>query len=136
MKNRTLHRTIGRPLDRPLSTFNIGKALVDLKTEEAFTREGRNAIILHKEDGLKVVLMAMREGNCIQSHKAQTPITVHLLEGSVQFNTEKESLRLGRGDLLTLRAGVAHDVKALEDSAFILTLAGTALSADRLGIGR
>ena len=91
-------RTLGKPLDRPLSTFDLGRALVDLRAEEAFTRVGRNAVVLHKEDGLKVVLMAMREGDSILSHKAPAPISVQLLEGSVQFNTEKESLRARRGE--------------------------------------
>lgn len=123
-KERALHRTIGRPLDEPLSTFDLAQALADLKAEAALEREGRNAIILHKQDDLKVVLIAMRAGNEIRSHQARAPITVQVLEGEIRFNTEKASLRLRRGELTTLHANLAHSVKALEDSAFLLTLAG------------
>ncbi len=124
MEQQTLHRTIGRPLDETLATFELGAALKDLRAEAAFEREGRNAIILHKEALLKVALVAMRAGNEIHSHKAQVPITVQVVEGSIRFNTEQGSRELKKGQLLTLGAGVVHGVKALEDAAFLLTLAG------------
>lgn len=124
MEEQTLHRTIGRPLDEALTSFDLARALADLKAEAALAREGRNAIILHKEEQLKVVLVALRAGAEIHSHQAQTPITVQVVEGSIRFNTEKGSQELRRGELLTLHAGLAHGVKALEDAAFLLTLAG------------
>lgn len=117
-------RTIGRPLDRPLSAFEVPKTLADLRAEKEFSRDGHNAIILHKEDSLKVVVVAMRSGYCIKSHRAQAPITVQVLEGSMRFSSEDGSLVLRQGQLLVLHAGVAHDVKAMEDAAFLLTLAG------------
>ena len=124
MEQRTLHRTIGRPLDLPLSIFDIRKALSDLRAEPALEAEGRNSIILHKEDGLKVVLVAMRAGNEIHSHKAGAPITVQVLEGCVSFEAGGETRRLAPGALLTLRSGTPHAVRAPEDSAFLLTIAG------------
>lgn len=120
----TLHRTIGRPLAEPLATFDLVSALADLRAEPALSREGRNAIILRKEEFLKVVLVAMSAGNEIHSHKADVPITVQVVKGVVRFNTAKGSRHLERGDLLTLEAGIVHGVKALEDAAFLLTLAG------------
>jgi quercetin dioxygenase-like cupin family protein len=124
MEQQTLHRTIGRGLDQSLAVFEVDKALSDLKAEEALAREGRNAIILHKEELLKVVLVAMRSGNLIRSHKAAVPITVQVLEGAIRFDTDAGSKRLERGGILTLHAGIAHSVTALEDAAFLLTLAG------------
>ncbi|MDE2038447.1 MAG: cupin domain-containing protein [Elusimicrobia bacterium] len=124
MKQQTLHRTIGRPLDETVATVDILAALKDLKAEAALEREGRNSIIFHKEEFLKVVLVAMRAGNEIRPHKAEVPITVQVIEGSIRFNTEKGSKQLNNGELLTLHAGAIHGVKALEDAAFLLTLAG------------
>lgn len=124
MKPQTLHRTIGRPLDQTLSTFDVRKALADLRAEPAIDKEGRNAIILHKEDQMKVVLIAMKAGNEIKSHKAPGPIAVQVVEGEIRFNTEERSVRLKVGELLTLHSNVPHDVTALEESAFLLTLAG------------
>jgi quercetin dioxygenase-like cupin family protein len=128
MTDKKVHRAIGRPLDRPLSAFDIQKTLAELRAEEEFSRDGHNAIILHKEGGLKVVVVAMRSGYCIKSHRAAAPITVQVIEGSMNFNTEDDSLLLRKGEVLVLHAGLAHDVKALEDSAFLLTLAGDASS--------
>jgi quercetin dioxygenase-like cupin family protein len=124
MEQQTLHRTIGRPLDETVATFDIQAALKNLKGEAALEREGRNSIIFHKEEMLKVVLVAMRAGNEIHSHKAEVPITVQVIEGAIRFDTEKGSSQLKKGEILTLHAGVVHGVKALEDAAFLLTLAG------------
>jgi quercetin dioxygenase-like cupin family protein len=124
-------RTIGRPLDRPLSAFDIPKTLAELRAEKEFQRSGHNAIILHKEDGLKVVVVAIRAGRNIESHRAVAPITVQVLEGSISVNTEKDSLLLRKGELLVLHSGLAHDVKAMEDAAFLLTLAGPGPASSR-----
>jgi len=124
MERQTLHRTIGRPLDTPASRFELPRALADLRAEAALEREGRNSIILHKEDGLKVVLIAMRAGNEIRSHRAAAPITLQALEGRVAVDAGGKTYELRSGQLLTLHAGLEHAVRALEESAFLLTLAG------------
>lgn len=123
MEQKTLHRELGRPLDESGSTFDLRKALADLRAEPAIDKEGRNAIILHKEAGLKVVLVAMKAGNEIKSHSAPGPITVQVVEGALRFHSGKSALRLEEGGLLTLHARVEHDLAALEESAFLLTLA-------------
>lgn len=124
MTQETLHRTIGRPLDTPHSTFDLVKALADLRAEPALEREGRNSIILHKEEDLKVVLLVMRKGNSVRAHKAAVPITVQMLEGALRFTVQETPEDLRRGQVLTLHAGIEHAMEALEDCAMLLTLAG------------
>ncbi|WMJ73617.1 hypothetical protein RCC89_10650 [Cytophagaceae bacterium ABcell3] len=41
----------------------------------------------------------------------------------MKFNTDKNSAILNKGDLLSLEATVRHSVKAIEDTAFLLTIA-------------
>ena len=49
------------------------------------------------------------------------------MSGSVIFRTGDRAERLGSRELIVLESTVAHAVEALEESACLLTLAGTSL---------
>ena len=72
---------------------------------------------------MRVVLVGIHKGASIEPHKAEGPISVHLLEGAIRMTVAGESVALGPGQVLTLWAGVEHDVHADEESAFLLTMA-------------
>ena len=50
-------------------------------------------------------------------------ISVQAIAGHIQIHIEGIVLDLPPGHLLALERGIAHDVEALEDSAFLLTIA-------------
>lgn len=124
MENITARREIGRKLDGPLAVFELGDVIAKLKAEADWRKEGRNSIILHKREGLRVVVVAMHAGNVIQPHRAGHPITVQVLEGKLLFTAGGDSRRLRKGEVLVLEGGLQHGVEALEESAFLLTIAG------------
>ncbi|MDE1976691.1 MAG: hypothetical protein KGI84_05465, partial [Elusimicrobia bacterium] len=114
--------------------FDLVRAVQDLKSEGILERDGHNAIILHKEAGLKVVLVALRKGYRLYPHKAEVPIIVHVLEGEIQFGVKDETVQAARENplalranmLVTLHAGLVHELHAVENSVFLLTMAGFA----------
>jgi len=57
-------------------------------------------------------------------HRVKAPITVHLLEGRINFIAGDKSRPLNPGMLLALDRAIAHSIEALEDSALILTVGG------------
>ena len=124
MSLKTEHRVIGRKLDEEESSFDLPSLLAELRAERALAEEGRNSIILHKSAGLRVVLVAMRKGAKIPGHAAAFPVTVQVIDGSLRFEAGGRSEILTSGRLLTLQADIRHDVEALEEAAFLLTLAG------------
>ena len=67
----------------------------------------------------------------LSEHQAAGPLTFHVLSGSVTFRAGGRAEALGAGELIVLESAIAHDVEALEESACLLTLAGT--SSDREG---
>ena len=57
-------------------------------------------------------------------HRAEGPISVHAILGKIRVHLPDERMEeLGSGDLLALERGLEHDVEALEDCAFLLTIA-------------
>ena len=48
-------------------------------------------------------------------------MSIHAISGQLQLHVDEQTLHVPAGGLLVLERGVAHDVEALEDSAFVLS---------------
>lgn len=123
MTPRTPLLGIERALDAAIMTFDLPEQLARLKGEEAWRRNGRNAITLHKSPGQSLVLATLRAGAAIPRHEAAYPVSLLVLEGRLQLGTPSGTVRLGQGRLVALHPGVAHDIEAQEEAAFLLLLA-------------
>jgi quercetin dioxygenase-like cupin family protein len=110
-------------LNAPLLTFDIQTVLSELKNEEAWKKGPRNARTLSMGRGLRPELVAVHQGESLPSHSAPCPITFQVVEGKVIFKTPEKSVTLQKGQLLVLQADIPHTIEALEESAFLLTLA-------------
>jgi quercetin dioxygenase-like cupin family protein len=115
-----------RPLDAPLLTFDIPALLTQMKQESAWQTGSRNGITLLKTEGLRVVLVAMHAGTVIPVHKAEGPIAVEVVEGRLVFSAGSRDETLGKGQLLTLQPGIAHGLRAIDECAYLLTIASEA----------
>lgn len=116
-----------RPVDVPFLHLKLSEQLERLGQEPTWRASNRNAITLAKEPALRLVLMLLGKGTKISEHQAAGPLTFHLMSGSVIFRTGDRAGRLGSRELIVLESTVAHEVEALEESACLLTLAGTSL---------
>jgi quercetin dioxygenase-like cupin family protein len=110
-------------MDAPLLTFDLPAVLAQLKREDTWAHTPRTGITLLKGQRLRVTLVALHAGTTIPSHQADGPITVQVIEGTLMFRTEAQTLRLQAGHLVTLQGGMPHALEAVEESAFLLTLA-------------
>ena len=117
------HPMTERPMDAPLLTFDLPAVLAQLKREDTWAHTPRTGITLLKGQQLRVTLVALHAGTTIPSHQADGPITVQVIEGTLMFRTEAQTLRLQAGHLVTLQGGMPHALEAVEESAFLLTLA-------------
>lgn len=84
---------------------------------------GRRSETLIKSHDLRVVLVTMRAGAMLQEHSAPGTTTMQPLSGRFVFTAEGVDREIAPGDLLGAEPGVRHAVQALEDGAFLLTLA-------------
>jgi quercetin dioxygenase-like cupin family protein len=104
----------------------------DLLAEIEHLRQGRNydhgdpsGRTLLKEQDLRIVLVALKAGGRMQEHSASGPSSIQAIEGSMRVHLEDGQVELSPGSLVALESAVRHDVEALEDSAFLLTIGRT-----------
>lgn len=127
--DRPLSETAGSP-QRPARElvgsvlgFDLGAELASLKAEASWQGGDRNARTLVEEPTLRIVLVAMKRGARLREHDADGPVSVHTLAGLLRLHLPTQSADLPAGHLLTLERALPHEVEALEESAFLLTLA-------------
>lgn len=112
-----------RPLDERVSAIDLAAELAEMRGGAPARRGGRHARTLVKDSDLRVVLIALPRGARMEEHHAPGRITIQTLTGRLQLQVAGQTVELPAGRLLTLGRAVPHDVEALEESAFLLTIA-------------
>ena len=115
------HRPHTPPMAGPFGEFDIPAEIERLHAETTWAK-GQNARTLVKYDDLRVVLIAMAAKAHMADHKADGRVSVHVVSGHIRLKASERTFSLRPGGLLVLDHGVRHDVEALEDSAFLLTI--------------
>ncbi len=107
----------------PALTFDLTAEARQLRAEEAWRRGEHNAKTLMKEPDFRVVLVAAKSGGRMHEHQAPGRLSIQTLSGRIRIHLQGGSVDLPAGHLLTLEPGIVHDVEALADSDFLLTIA-------------
>ena len=111
-----------RTIDAPLVTINLLSFIEQIRNEKTWEDSDRNAITVFKTNGMRIVLIALHKDAEMIKHTADGLISVQVLEGQMLFNTNEQSINLGKGQMLALHKGIAHSVVAIEETVFLLTL--------------
>lgn len=113
-----------RRLVGPALQFDLSEELASLKEEPTWREGDRNARTLVEEPSYRVVLTALKAGTHVREHRAPGWASIHAIAGHLRLRLgDEEGIDLAAGSLLVLEPRLAHDVEALEESAFLLTLA-------------
>jgi quercetin dioxygenase-like cupin family protein len=110
----------GTMIDR-LAQFDLHQEIADSEQKKPW-QSGHFAKTLFKKRDLRVVLITMENAAKMKEHHADGTISVHVLKGQIRFSVHGKPHDLKLGNLLTLSASIKHEVEALEDSAFLLTI--------------
>ena len=111
-----------RSLDAALVSIDLPAFVKQIREESTWKESDRNAITVFKTNGLRIVLIALHKGAEMARHIADGIISVEVLEGQMQFNTEWRSVELCKGQMLALHERIPHSVLALKETIFLLTL--------------
>jgi len=118
----SLH-TPDRMLDAALLCFEVPEAIEKLKAEDSWKMGERTAVTLMKSSFMRIVLIALHGQSEINFHQSGNVISVQLLEGKINFQTQNESVMLSKGSLITIHEDTQHSLIAIEESVFLLTVA-------------
>jgi len=95
--------------------------VIDVRPLGARLRDTQTTTLV-KTDALEVIRLVLPAGKEIQRHKVAGEITVQCLEGDVVFTTEQSKCELTAGNLLYLSGSDDHALRAVEDSALLVTI--------------
>ena len=110
-------------LAEPLLQLDLEQELRQLRQEESWEREtGRSSKTLAKYPDFRIVLILMKAGTRMRQHRAEGRISIQQLKGQVCIHLPDRKVNVSAGHLLVLDCGVLHDVEAMEESAFLLTI--------------
>ncbi len=99
----------------------------DLKAEvaalcRAGMQAGRNSRTLMKAPDLRAVLVTAKKGTLLNEHQADGSVTILAVAGAIRLKLEDTTVELKPGQLLALDRALRHDVEALTDCAFLVTI--------------
>ncbi len=111
--------------------FNLAQELRQLREQDSWKRgTGRSSKTLAKYPDFRVVLVLMKAGSEMKEHHADARISVQTLQGRIQVHLPDQAIELDEGELICLEAGIHHDVEALQESAFLITVSWPGGSAE------
>ncbi|MBB5344190.1 cupin domain-containing protein [Tunturibacter empetritectus] len=110
----------GTMIDK-LAQFDLHQEIADAEQKKPW-QSGHYAKTLFKKHDLRVVLIVMENAARMKEHHADGTLSVQVLKGQIRFSVHSKPHDLKAGDLITLSASIRHEVEALQDSAFLLTI--------------
>jgi hypothetical protein len=116
-----------KSFDTSFFTFDLPSLIEKMKHKPSWAKGGLNAMILMKSAAKQIVLTALDEGTEIQSFQTNDSITFQIIEGLLKFHTGKESVILGKGQMLTLHEKIKYSLTTREETVFLLTIANSTL---------
>jgi quercetin dioxygenase-like cupin family protein len=125
--NKSNKATIQRPLgghiiDAQMVTADLAFFIKQLQSEKAWKKSDRNSITIFKSIGISMVLIALHKGAEMADHTAEGMMSILILKGKCKFNTNEESVKLQKGNLLKLSGGIPHSLRARKKTIFLLTI--------------
>lgn len=103
-------------------TFDLESVADELQAEDQYSREGQSARTIIRTSDLRIVVIALKAGKTISEHHANVTASVHTLSGHIRLQLPDRGVDVSAGQLLVMGAGLSHDVHAVADSLFLLTL--------------
>lgn len=95
--------------------------IVDLKTwAQDMPTEKTKAIVKTKQ--MELARLVILAGEEFKQHHVSGPITVHCIQGEIDFCAMGSTKTLQAGQLLYLESGQPHALKAHSDAVILLTI--------------
>lgn len=110
-----------RLVDAPCIFFDIDDTVFQLKNEDAWQKNDRNAITVFKTDKLTIVVVALHAGAGLLDNSVEGNLTIQVIDGKLTIAAPHGNIELYAKQVLTFHAGIRHSIKALDDSVLLMT---------------
>jgi quercetin dioxygenase-like cupin family protein len=103
--------------------FGIAEVAGALRHDLEFTSGGRAARTLAKIEGLRVTLVLIKKDAGLNPEATAGGATIQVLTGRLRVHAGGEPWEVGAGELIILADNLREPITALEETAFLLTVA-------------
>ena len=110
----------GTMIDR-MAQFDLLKEIADSEQKKPW-QSGHNARTLFKKHDFRIVLITMEDAARMKQHHADGTISIQVLKGQIRVTIQGKPHDLHVGNLFTLAASIRHDVEAVSEASFLLTI--------------
>jgi quercetin dioxygenase-like cupin family protein len=115
--------TVLPELDQPLLQSNLAVEIEKLRLAESWQRKtGRSSKTLLNSPASGILLIAMKQNTETKEHQVDGRITIQTIVGHLRLKLSDQTVELPAGDLLMLDRGIVHDIQAVKESVFLLTM--------------
>jgi quercetin dioxygenase-like cupin family protein len=104
-----------------MAQFDLFKEIADSEQKKPW-QSGHNARTLFKKHDFRIVLITMEAAARMKQHHADGTISIQVIKGQIRVTVHGKPHDLHAGNLFTLGASIRHDVEAVDESAFLLTI--------------
>lgn len=122
MDTSTPPERLNHPFPSPTLVIDFATVRDELERASPLSAGAHTAKTLVKQPDMRIVLVVMKSGSLLKEHQAEARISVQTLSGRIRFRAAGETTDLPTGKLLVCDKKVPHEVEALEDSTFLLSL--------------
>lgn len=106
----------------PSHVFDLDEVAKRLRSEDHPSRHGHRQMTLFQRDHITHVAFAFEQDGHLPEHSAPGLVTIHVHSGRLKVAENGREHDLVSGQVLVLAPGVAHDVRASEESIMMLTV--------------
>jgi quercetin dioxygenase-like cupin family protein len=104
------------------SVFNLFHEIDELCGSAQYTTGGHAARTLVRLPTFRVVLFVLRRHTEFKQHHTAQPIMLQMLTGRIRITLPARWIEQAAGEMLVMQPGLTHDITAMFDSAFLLSM--------------
>jgi len=111
-----------RIIDAQSVVIDMPTYIRQIKEEQAWEKNDRNSITVFKNEDMTMVLGGLRVNAELPPHIADSTMTLQVLEGGLEINTDNLQARLWPGNIIALHKGCSYNAIAIEETLYVLTV--------------
>jgi quercetin dioxygenase-like cupin family protein len=118
--------SIERPLTGGTLSYDLRAEAARLREDDSYHRSGRLGRTLAKQGRFRQTLTVLAAGAAAETHHSDSPMSLHVLEGAVHVRLAAGERELRSGEMIFTGPGDAHDIRATQDAAVLITVSAVA----------
>ena len=111
-----------RVIDADSVYIDLPTFISQIRSEESWQKNDRNSITVFKTNEMRIVLGGLHYGAELPPHKAEGMMSIQVIEGTLEVNTDTISDTLKKGQVIAIHKHNNYRMIAIEETIYLLTI--------------